>query len=148
MKPEKLQWEFWSEDLAMGHAAIDDDHKRILQVIARLQEAFLQQHDDKVVADGIAIIADYSNNHFDREERMLEAAGYAHLEQHRARHESFRNYVAHAMEAREDIDSGGLLSYLVDWWVGHIAAEDKLYRSALVGKEGMINQAFSRESAA
>ena len=36
MKSEKLQWEFWSEDLAVGHAAVDDDHKRILQFIARL----------------------------------------------------------------------------------------------------------------
>ena len=147
MKPEKLQWEFWSEDLSIGHAAIDDDHKRILQVIARLQDAFLQQPDERVVAEGIAVIADYSNNHFVREDRMLAAAGYPHLEQHRARHESFRGYVAHALAAEHDIDPGGLLSYLVDWWVGHIAAEDKLYRPALIGKEAMIAEAFKEEAA-
>ena len=146
MKPEKLQWEFWSEDLAMGHAAIDDDHKRILQVIARLQESFRLQHDESVVAEGIRVIADYSNHHFDREERMLAAAGYAHLEQHRARHESFRSYVAHAVSAEHHMDSGELLSYLVDWWVGHIAAEDKLYRAALIGKDAMIAQAFRQET--
>ena len=74
---------------------------------------------------------------------MLAAAGYPHLDQHRARHESFRSYVAHARDAEHDIDTGGLLSYLVDWWVGHIAAEDKLYRSALIGKEAMIAEAFN-----
>ncbi|OAN42939.1 hypothetical protein A6A04_09535 [Paramagnetospirillum marisnigri] len=143
MKPEKLQWEFWSEDLAVGHAAVDDDHKRILQFIARLQEAFQRGEDRQVVAEGIAVISDYSNGHFRREERMLEAAGYAHLPQHKARHESFRTYVAHATDPEHPIDQGDLLSYLVDWWVGHIAAEDKMYRASLVGKDALIRAAFA-----
>ncbi|WP_146747739.1 bacteriohemerythrin [Paramagnetospirillum kuznetsovii] len=143
MKPEKLRWEFWSDDLAVGHVAIDDDHKRILQFIARLRNAFQMGEDEQVVADGIKVIADYSDSHFVREERMLEAAGYAHLQQHRARHESFRDYVAYANSAQHPIDQGELLSYLVDWWVGHIAAEDKMYRSALVGKDALIAAAFA-----
>ncbi len=145
MKSEKLQWEFWSEDLAVGHAAVDDDHKRILQFIARLQTAFTMGEDEQVVADGITVLADYSNSHFLREERMLEAAGYLHLRHHQARHESFRSYVAYATSAEHPIDQGELLSYLVDWWVGHIASEDKMYRSALVGKDALISAAFAEE---
>lgn len=143
MKAEKLQWEFWRDDLGVGHAVIDDDHKRILAFIARLQEAYQLGEAHDVVAEGIAEIADYSAGHFDREERMLAAVGYPHLAHHRARHESFRSYVAHALENGGDIDQGELLSYLVDWWVGHIASEDKLYRSALDGKDDVIQSLFS-----
>ena len=35
MKAERLDWEFWSEDLSVGFVAIDDDHKRILAGIER-----------------------------------------------------------------------------------------------------------------
>jgi len=146
MKPEKLQWEFWRDDLGVGHAAIDDDHKRILQFIARLQAAFEDGEDQQVVAEGIKVIADYSASHFVREEGMLAAVGYPHLVQHRARHDSFRSYVAHALESDESIDQGELLSYLVDWWVGHIAAEDKLYRPALVGRDEDIRAAFGADA--
>lgn len=143
MKAERLQWEFWSEDLAMGHAAIDDDHKRILACIERLARAFQQGESQEALSDGLALIVDYSRHHFEREERMLAAAGYAHLAHHRARHQSFCDYVAHATAAEDAIDHGALLSYLVDWWVGHIASEDKLYRPALEGKEAAIAAAFA-----
>lgn len=146
MKAERLRWEFWSEDLAMGHPAIDEDHKRILAGIERLAQAFQSGESDAALADGLALIVDYSRSHFAREERMLEAAGYAHLAHHRARHQSFCDYVAHATSgegAEGGIDHGALLSYLVDWWVGHIASEDKLYRPALEGREAAIAAAFS-----
>lgn len=143
MNSDRLQWEFWSDDLAVGHPAVDDDHKRILHFIARLQMAFQLGEDERAVTDGITVIAEYSNSHFVREEGMLAAAGYPHLEQHRARHDSFRRYVAHANSADHPIDQGELLSYLVDWWVGHIASEDKMYRAALVGKEALIAAAFA-----
>ncbi|WP_050750718.1 bacteriohemerythrin [Paramagnetospirillum magneticum] len=142
MKAERLHWDFWSEELAIGHAAIDDDHKRILAGIERLAKAFQLGDGDAALSDGLALIVDYSRHHFEREERMLAAAGYAHLEHHRARHQSFCDYVAHASKADGGIDHGALLSYLVDWWVGHIASEDKLYRPALKGKEEAIAAAF------
>ena len=145
MKAERLHWDFWSDDLAIGFAAIDDDHKRILDCIARLQEAFQLGDGQQALADGISVIVDYSRHHFDREERMLAAAGYAHIDHHRARHQSFCDYVAHAVAEEGGIDHGALLSYLVDWWVGHIASEDKLYRPALTGKEAMIAKTFQSD---
>jgi hemerythrin len=144
MKAERLRWEFWSDDLAIGHPAIDEDHKRILAGIERLALAFQSGESESALADGLALIVDYSRSHFAREESMLAAAGYAHLDHHRARHQSFCDYVAHATsgEGESGIDHGALLSYLVDWWVGHIASEDKLYRPALEGKQAAVAAAF------
>lgn len=143
MKAERLDWNFWSEDLAVGHGAVDDDHKRILACIARLHAAFQLGDGDAALADGLALIVDYSERHFEREERMLAAAAYPHLDHHRARHQSFRDYVAHATQEEGGVDHGALLSYLVDWWVGHIASEDKLYKPSLAGKEAEIAAAFA-----
>lgn len=125
----KLSWEAWSDDLSVGIDAIDTDHRGILDLIARLHEAYDTDGGADAVRLAVGRIAAYAETHFQREERMLLEAGYPFLIQHRARHDSFRAYVANiVMGAAPLPEVGELLSWLVDWWVGHIGTEDKLYR--------------------
>lgn len=143
MKPEKLQWDHWSEDLAVGVAGIDDDHKEILALIARLSRANAEAGaEPSAVDEAIRVIAAYSERHFAREERMLEAVGYAFLEQHRLRHQSFRAFVD-AARGNDQLSPAELFSYLVDWWIGHIATDDKFYRSSLEGKDAAVAEALA-----
>lgn len=130
MLTSKLEWEAWSEDLSVGIDGIDGDHKGILELIAHLHEAYDAAHAEESVRVAVARIAAYSDQHFQREERMLEIANYPWLEQHRARHDTFRAYVSNVVDGSAPLpEVGELLSWLVDWWVGHIGTEDKLYRA-------------------
>ncbi|NFV82039.1 bacteriohemerythrin [Magnetospirillum aberrantis] len=125
----KLDWEAWSDDLSVGIAAIDDDHRGILDLIAHLHEAYDSDHGTDAVRLAVGRIAAYAETHFQREERMLLLAGYPYLIQHRARHDAFRAYVANIVMGASPLpEVGELLSWLVDWWVGHIGTEDKQYR--------------------
>ncbi len=129
---DKLDWDYWSDDLSVGIPGIDGDHRGILDLIARLHGAFDAPDADSTVRDALARIAEYAERHFQREESMLERAGYAFLAQHRQRHDTFRAYVT--AFSNQDVplpQLGELLSWLVDWWVGHIGSEDKLYRAHL-----------------
>lgn len=128
---DKLDWHAWSEELSVGIDAIDTDHRGILELIARLHEAYDSPDGGAdAVRSAVGRIAAYAETHFQREERMLLVAGYPYLIQHRARHDTFRAYVANIVMGTAPLpEVGELLSWLVDWWVGHIGTEDKLYRA-------------------
>ena len=148
MKPEKLEWDHWREDLSVGVEAIDDDHKRILALIATLSGAYQAgDGDDTALREAMRTIADYSERHFAREERMLAATGYPFLDQHRLRHQSFRTFVENASSGARPTNARELFSYLVDWWVGHIATDDKSYRASLEGKAEQVAEALAEPPA-
>lgn len=134
MLTNKLHWDAWSEDLSVGIDGIDGDHKGILDLIARLHEAYDAPEAEDAVRMAVGRIAQYADQHFQREEHMLEIAAYPWLEQHRARHDNFRAYVAEISTGSAPLpEVGELLSWLVDWWVGHIGTEDKQYREHVQG---------------
>jgi hemerythrin len=131
---QKLAWDYWSEDLAIGIASIDDDHRRILETIARLHEAVGLDDPQPVIDRTLALLQSYVDLHFRREEAMLRAAGYGGLASHSAIHDTFRAYTREQVDSDEPKSAVLLLSYLVNWWTGHIATEDKLYRQLVEGK--------------
>ena len=134
MLADKLEWDAWSDDLSVGIKGIDGDHKGILDLIARLHEAYDAPHAEDAVRMAVGRIALYADQHFQREEHMLEIAAYPWLSQHRARHDNFRAYVAEITTGTAPLPVvGELLSWLVDWWVGHIGTEDKQYRDHVQG---------------
>lgn len=149
MLTDKLEWDAWSDDLSVGIDGIDGDHKGILDLIARLHHAYDAPEAEEAVRMAVGRIALYAEHHFQREERMLELAAYPWLVQHRARHDTFRAYVAAIGTGVAELpEVGELLSWLVDWWVGHIGTEDKLYREhvqarpeavASVGRIGAVD---------
>ena len=143
MKPEKLEWEHWREDLSVGVAAIDEDHQQILALIARLSKAH-QAGDGggEGLREAMRTITEYSERHFAREERMLAATGYPFLVLHRLRHQTFRSFVANAAAGSGPTSAAELFSYLVDWWVGHIATDDKDYRESLEGRSELVARAL------
>jgi hemerythrin len=148
MKAEKLEWDHWRDDLSVGVDAIDDDHKGILAVIATVARAYRSgECPESGLGEAIRRITDYSERHFVREERMLAAVGYPFLEQHWQRHQAFRTFVASVANGSDAMNAAELFSYLVDWWVGHIATEDKFYRSALDGKADAIAASLEEEPA-
>lgn len=129
MLTDKLEWDAWSETLSVGIDGIDADHKAILDLIARLHKAYDAPGAESAVRLAVAHIGAYAEHHFQREEHMLDMAGYPYLVQHKARHDTFRAYAAAIAAGAADLpEVGELLSWLVDWWVGHIGTEDRMYR--------------------
>jgi len=128
MFKDKLDWNYWSDDLEMGIASIDDDHRRILALIGTLRDAIDSPDPHPVIIATLATLRDYADRHFRREEAMLATSGYPNLTSHRQVHDSFRDYTRHPSEDDALPNAVLMLSYLVNWWTGHIVTDDKQYR--------------------
>lgn len=141
MFSDKLAWDYWSDNLAIGIEAIDDDHRRILETIAALRGAVEMSDPQPTIQRTLELLRDYVDIHFRREEAMLAAAGYEMLAVHRALHDTFRAYAAECLAQDEPHNPMLLLSYLVNWWTGHIATDDKFYRETVLSRPEALSAA-------
>lgn len=128
---EKVSLVRWDDDFSVGNLHIDEQHSILIDTINQLASAE-SQHNYHCVLMIIDELASYAAFHFDYEERLMEAGGYPHLEEHQAIHRAFVRWVS---ELRDDYVTYGkrplgesVLLYLRNWLSHHILGEDKRYR--------------------
>ncbi|MBM7555441.1 bacteriohemerythrin [Halanaerobacter jeridensis] len=129
----------WSQDLEIGVEKIDRQHRaffeqrdKFLNACTKLLE---EEGDSKTTRDEIDelfyFLTDYFKTHFDDEEELLEEKEYPYYEQHQKRH---RKFISEIQEIKyeflqsEEIDIDllhNLEEKITDWFVNHIAKEDK-----------------------
>lgn len=121
----------WTTDFETGIDIIDQQHQRLFEYFAEIEEAIAAKSYDRInlVVRGLI---DYAISHNTFEESLMEKAGYPMLDAHRGLHDTFReragNYALRldqgddpirvAREVRVDI---GL------WLINHIKREDQHY---------------------
>ncbi|GAB1392568.1 hypothetical protein MASR1M60_07310 [Rhodocyclaceae bacterium] len=121
----------WRDEFSVGNLHIDEQHAILIDTINQLASAE-SLHNHHCVLMIIDELASYASFHFDYEERLMESAGYPHLEEHRIIHQAFVSWVA---ELRDEYVAYGkrpfgepVLMYLRDWLSHHILGEDQRYR--------------------
>lgn len=124
----------WLNEYELGIAPIDNQHKRIVEFISKLQEAIRMGNSGYAifVLDGLV---DYTLTHFAYEEELQERAGYPFFKAHKRIHAIFVRRIASFRErtqAGEDV-SAELLDLLETWLISHIKEDDRDYADA-VGK--------------
>lgn len=129
----------WTEDMSVGLAQLDDDHKGLIAILNRLYDAAQGggPEDGAAATRALQALADYTDRHFGREEAVLEAVGYGDLAGHRAAHADFveeLNELAAAFDARRDPAlAADLAAFLQRWLTHHILVEDMAYRPLVQG---------------
>lgn len=122
----------WNASLETGLDVIDEQHKRIIDYINRLDSA-RTTGDRRRVAEVLDELIDYTQSHFVFEESLMEEAGYAFLKAHRKVHEIFVKrvdaYIAR-LDRGEDITQE-LQKTLTRWLLNHIRNEDRDYVEAV-----------------
>jgi hemerythrin len=78
----------WQDDLNTGIQVIDNQHKRIVEMINHLDDAQAQK-DSALIGGVIEELVDYTQSHFAFEEALLEDAGYQFTRAHKKVHELF-----------------------------------------------------------
>ena len=120
----------WSDDLSVGVAEIDGQHKRLVAMINELNDAMLQGKGKDALQKVINGLITYTGTHFKAEERYFDQFGYEDSGAHKALHAQF---VSKVSKFRDDYASGRLglsievMSFLSDWLVSHIKGQDKKY---------------------
>lgn len=118
----------WQDDLDTGIEVIDNQHRRIVEMINQLHAAQSRGSRDGV-GEVIAELVDYTMSHFAFEEELMEEAGYPFCAAHRRVHEVFVKRVG---EYRLRFDAGeevadDLKTLLSRWLFNHIRSDDRAY---------------------
>lgn len=117
----------WSDNLAIGVAAIDEQHKLLISYINELHRAVRQGREETVVLDILDALADYAASHFSTEEVFFMHSAYPETERHIAIHEQFKAQVA---QFRGEVKAGSatvgtdVLEFLKNWLLEHIQGTD------------------------
>lgn len=124
----------WVESYSVGVDQLDADHKRLIDIINRIDAA---QAASRSISWAIGELADYARYHFEREEKMMQDAAYSDLEKHQRRHEEFLEWLRSVQvslrmvpDAQFHIGSD-VRDYLGRWLTKHILVEDMSYKGEL-----------------
>ncbi|MGC4048345.1 MAG: bacteriohemerythrin [Paludibaculum sp.] len=135
MQAQATTWFPWKDAYSVQVPEIDEQHKRLVAIINRLQDAMLQGQGRAVIESVLSDLEDYTRTHFTFEEDLLAKHGYPKFMAHEAQHRAF---VAQLMQLRAEYRAGSItmsvqvMEFMKDWLTQHIMQEDRGYSVHLV----------------
>lgn len=122
----------WRDSLSLNVPAIDNDHKRLFELLNRVRFLDLAGDEPQAIADALSELLLYTQTHFRREERLMELGNYPGLQVHRRYHQQFTNQVAEAMANFRahpgEFRVHDIYQLLANWLVDHVLGEDMKIR--------------------
>ncbi len=124
----------WSDTYSVGVPILDEDHKKLIDIINRADEAYERGK----AADGIiGELEDYARYHFSREEEMLKSVDYLELDDHKREHGEFIEWLGAVQKVAKVAPEANFYvaktagDYLKKWLIIHILASDMKYKDVL-----------------
>ena len=127
----------WKDEYSVGIDSIDQQHKKLLNLINQLQTAVDYSTGEEFERDALDELVDYTKTHFSYEEGLMRDNDYPDFEPHKLQHEEMFIKVGDVLaEYEKDKDTAmhNAAEYLKDWLINHINGTDKQYSSYLIGK--------------
>lgn len=120
----------WTEDLTVGVATIDEQHRALIDEFNRLLEACHRHEGREMVPVLIDFLDKYVKEHFADEERCMERAQYPQIDEHKRLH---REFIGKIDGLHQQLDESGssmsliiqLNETLLRWFINHIKRVDK-----------------------
>ncbi len=124
----------WQDSFSVGVTKLDDDHKRLIDLINRIDEA---EKSGKSVQWALEELRNYTEYHFRAEEARMAAADYPDIEEHKQEHKAFVEWLV-TVERTYNLSPEAhfhiaetVNEYLRDWWTHHILEIDMQYKGRL-----------------
>ncbi|MCL2188348.1 MAG: hemerythrin family protein [Defluviitaleaceae bacterium] len=120
----------WSDKYLTGNRAIDDDHKRIFDLVRDIIDQNFLDRGEKITKV-INFLGDYTIQHFRREEKLMEECEYPEYPLHKSQHDDFLEQIKELTEKTNGIDGKSLSlslevnDVIVKWLVEHVLGSDK-----------------------
>ena len=124
----------WTPAMSVGVRVLDEDHKKLIAMINELHTSMLEGHSNDVVGGILRRLANYTVEHFQREEKMFADTHYPGATGHKHEHEKLKAQVLAEIQKFQAGKQGlGMetLSFLRDWLKHHIQESDKAYSAHL-----------------
>jgi hemerythrin len=131
-RPKQLHMSFgiWKEKYSVSNVIIDDQHKRLLDILFRLERLVNHRKGASELVRLLEEMSEYAQDHFRSEEDYMQRIGYPGLDRHRELHSRYglqvlQFTVQHMEEAQENPRE--VLNFLTHWWTDHILKVDMDY---------------------
>ena len=127
----------WKDAYSVGIDSIDQQHKKLVNLINHLQTAIDYSTGEQFERDALDELVDYTKTHFSYEEGLMRDNDYRDFEAHKAQHEEMFKKVGEVLaeyEKDQDTAMSNAVKYLKGWLINHINGTDKQYSSYLIGK--------------
>ena len=132
----------WNDGMSVGIDAIDDDHKQIIAILAKLTSTHSDKISNKVIENVFNELKEYVLLHFSREEKLLEEANYKDIIKHKASHQKFIEKLPVLKQQWVEEDnlacSEKIITFLHKWIVNHIIKDDFDYISTLQNDSSLV----------
>ena len=128
----------WEDKYSVGVSLFDEDHKKLIGYINRLNINILMNETENVIKEVLSNLADYAMEHFKKEENAMVKYSYPHYFIHKRQHDDF---VKKVLQLKKDYLAGNqtigieVMAFLKDWLLAHILGTDMSYNKFFAGKE-------------
>jgi hemerythrin-like metal-binding protein len=120
----------WKSEYSVGIEKFDNEHKKLIEIINRLNEAMSVGKSKEVMGSVITELIKYTHTHFKNEEEYQKSIGYPDYQNHLKIHKYFISKMEE-FDNRFKTSNIGLgvdvMMFLRDWLIKHITVEDKKY---------------------
>ena len=120
----------WEEKYSVGIISIDEQHKKIIDIINRIIAAKELDDNTKEITEILNEMAAYSHEHFKTEETHMIEFKYPEYQYHKEEHIDFSlrtlAYQSRVITGDNRV-ANAILEYLKSWLVNHIQKTDKKY---------------------
>jgi hemerythrin len=136
-KMASKQFVEWKDEYSVGIDSIDQQHKKLLNLINQLQTAVDYSTGEQFEQEALDALVDYTKTHFSYEEGLMRDNDYPDFEPHKAMHDKMIKKVEEVLaDYQQDHDTAmsNAVEFLKGWLINHINGTDKEYSSYLIGK--------------
>lgn len=122
----------WDDKYSVNVSEIDNQHKKLVDLINKLHDAMKQGKSKEVLSEIISELINYTDVHFKTEEKYFDKFNYPKSDAHKTLHKNFVNKV---LDFKNKYESGNaalsieIINFLKDWLINHINGSDKEYSS-------------------
>ena len=119
----------WKNFYTVNNPLLDSEHKQIIENINELYVAMNSPMDSVAKKHVLERLVEYTQTHFDHEEKIMQEVDYPSLAAHKALHDDMRRQTIGLRTHLTLVTARDVLVFLKEWWLGHIQGEDKKYAS-------------------
>lgn len=124
----------WNKELETGVTFVDTDHKVLINLLNQVNVCIEEHEESTVLGSVLDALVEYTDYHFQREEKMMELSGYtgldAHISIHRALSRQVRDVYTNHQADPWGIHPEQVRDFLQSWLTDHIMGHDFAYRDA------------------
>ena len=109
---------------------MDKEHVNLFRIIGEIVDAMKSGLGKGAIVDAFQGLLDYTVNHFQDEEELMESYSYPHLEEHKKIHRLFKQKVLAYKEEllqKDSFNAKEFQNFMSGWLINHILEVDRQY---------------------